>query len=54
MNNINKEIIREDIEFIVEYIGALGDKYPEIRDEKDIIRRIDLRINDILKRLDAN
>ena len=53
MNNIDKEIIREDIEFIVEYMGTLADKYPGIRDEKDIIRRIDLRINDILRRLDA-
>ena len=53
MSNIDREIIREDIEFIVEYIGTLGDKYPELRNETNIINAIDRRINDILKRVDA-
>lgn len=54
MTNIDREIIREDLEFINEYLITLLDKHPElVNTDNDIFRKIERRMNDIDKRLDA-
>lgn len=54
MNNIDKEIVIEDLEFIADYIGQLVDKYPEIaNNDADIIKKISRRMNDISKRVEG-
>lgn len=56
MINIDRELINEDLEFINDYIDSLLDKHPELlKDEScaDIFVKIERRMNDINKRLDA-
>ena len=52
MTILEKEIISEDLEFICDYISDVINKHPEILEENpDFVKKIDRRINDILKRI---
>lgn len=53
MSNMNKELIKEDLEFMSEYIKALIDRHPELKDDSDIIRKMENRIKDISRRIEA-
>ena len=54
MTEIDREIVREDLEFVCEYIGAMLDRHPELlKEDPNFIRKIDRRFNDILKRTGA-
>lgn len=54
MKNIDKEIIREDLEFIQEYICTLLDEHPELgKTNEDIFTKIERRLKDIERRVGA-
>lgn len=54
MSNMNKELIKEDLEFMSEYIKTLIDRHPELKDDSDdIIRKMENRIKDISRRIEA-
>lgn len=54
MNKIDKEIIREDLDFICDYINELLDRNPRLAiDERDVLTRITRRLNDISQRVEA-
>ena len=53
MKNMDKELIREDLEFIHEYMKTLIGRHPELVNEEDILRKITRRMQDIENRLDA-
>lgn len=44
---MNKSLINEDVDFIREYINTLMDRHPEIKDDEDIIKKLERRLNDI-------
>ncbi len=51
MTKLDNELIREDLEFICEYLIELKAKYPCIDDEVEMWERIARRMKDIDKRL---
>lgn len=54
MTDINKDIIKEDLEFIADYINGMVCLHPEIlADDPNLVKKIDRRINDILKRIEG-
>ena len=53
MTNTNKNLIREDLEFICDYIADMMKRNDLGESEKETVKKIDRRINDILNRLDA-
>ena len=53
MKTIDKEMIKEDLEFIHEYMTTLIERHPELINEEDILRKITRRMQDIDNRLDA-
>lgn len=54
MNNIDKEIVIEDLAFIADYISQMLKDHPEIMIENpDVIKKIDRRMNDIIRRVES-
>ena len=56
MTNLDKDIIREDLDFIAEYIAIFLHDHPELEEdvaERDLIKKIDRRMNDILRRIEV-
>lgn len=53
MTKLDKELIKEDLEFICDYIIQLKEKYPCINDEVELFQRIARRMDDIDKRVGA-
>lgn len=53
MTKIDKEIIREDLEFICDYIADMMKRNDLGESENETVKKIDRRMNDIFRRLDA-
>ena len=54
MTDINKDIIKEDLEIIADYIYGMACQHPEIlTDDPNFVKKIDRRINDILNRIEG-
>lgn len=54
MTKMDKELIREDLGFVCGYITDVLRRHPEILEEDpDFVKKIDRRLNDILRRIDA-
>ena len=55
MRAIDKELIKEDLQFIDEYLELLVERHPDLRKEEyEILSRIIRRMKDIDRRIDAN
>ena len=54
MTNLDKEFVKEDLGFVCDYIADVLQKHPEILEEDpDFVKRIDRRLNDVLRRIGA-
>jgi len=56
MTNLEKDIIREDLEFIADYIMEFLQDHPELDEDvnnRDLIKKLDRRMNDILRRIEG-
>lgn len=55
MTNLDKDIIREDLEFIADYITDFLRDHPELNEDiakRDLIKKLDRRMNDIFRRIE--
>lgn len=54
MNNLNKNLIKEDVEFINDYIYELKKLIPNNEEVEKIIVKMNRRLKDIESRVEAN
>lgn len=56
MTTLDKDIVREDLEFIADYITDFLRDHPELNEDvekRDLVKKLDRRMNDILRRLEG-
>ena len=53
MTKIDKEIIMEDLDFICDYIADMMKRHDLCEIEVETVKKLDRRMNDILRRLDV-